>query len=171
MISGASDVSVKPYPPVGFTSAIMPLLTKLHERLNEYEDAVAHAYAIREKYGDTRGHIEPPSGEMHARITRTNEAFEAVLQHVDVVDQHLDDDYVLLHRDACGPTNSLYRAPPSASEDYDTARTVRTRSPILSNAAQLDVSFRPYPCAEVLLRSPILANSRELKLLASGPPV
>ena len=51
------------------------------------EDAIAHAYAIREKYGDHHANfIEAPSGEMKARIARTSQAFDAVLQHVDLVD-------------------------------------------------------------------------------------
>ena len=164
----SSDSYTKPFPPFGYCSAHTPLLTQLHERLTEYEDAVGHAYNIREKYGDPRGQIEPPSGDMLARLKRTSQAFDAVLQHVDAVDMHLERDYVVLHRDACGATNGLYRVP-SAEEEEDRATTIRTRSPILSNAAELDMSFRPYPSCEVLMRSPILAHSVELRLLASPP--
>ena len=165
----ASDAFKKPYPPIGYTSSVMPLLTQLHGRLSEYEDAIEHAYAIREKYGDTHGHIEPPSAAMMARLDRTSQAFDTVLQHVDIVDLHLDNNFVVLHRDACGATNALFNAPASEEEEDDKLRTVRTRSPILSNASKLDFSFRPYPSSEVLVHSPILAHSADLRLLASGP--
>ena len=159
----------RPYPPIGYASAHTPLLTQLHERLSEYEDAVAHAYTIHEKYGGSRAAVvEPPGADMLARLRRTSQAFDAVLQHVDAVDAHIEDDYVLLHRDACGPTNSLYQVLPSTEEEEeDKLCTLRTRSPILSNAAELELSFRPYPSSEVLLKSSILANSDELRVLSS----
>ena len=170
MVSYASsDCFTRPYPTIGYCSVHAPLLSQLHDRLTEYEDAVAHVYSIHEKYGDPRGPVEPPSNEMISRLKRTSQAFDAVLQHVDAVDEHMDKDYVLLHRDACGPTNSLYKAAPSVEEDEDKQRTFRTRSPILCNAHELNVSFRPYPSAEVLLQSSILAHSRELRMLASPP--
>ena len=162
-----SDSSVKPYPPIGYCSVHAPLLSRLHERLTEQEDAVAHAMSIHEKYGTPRAFVEPPSGEMLSRLQRTSHAFDAVLSHVDAVDAHIDHEYVLLHRDACGPTNSLFQAAPSEEEAEDKLRTIRTRSPILSNAHELDLSFRPYPSSEVLVHSPILANSAELRFLAS----
>lgn len=165
----SSSGFTRPYPPVGYCSAHTPLLLQLHERLSEYESAVSHAYTIRDKYGDTKSynHIEPPSGEMMARIKRTQRAFDAVLSHVDAVDAHLDSDYVVLHRDAVSKTNALYRAPASIEEDEDKLRTISTNSPILCNAHELDLSFRPHPSAEVMLRSSILAHSDELKWLAS----
>lgn len=167
--NATADSFAKPYPPIGFCSVHAPLLSQLHERITEYEEAVAHVYSIRQKYGDPRGHVEPPPSEMHVRLKRTQSAFDAVLQHVDAVDAHLDSDYVLLHRETCHPTNALYRAPLSVEEVDDNERVIRTRSPILSNAAELAMTFRPYPSAEVLVHSPILAHSEELRLLASGP--
>ena len=158
---------MRPFPPIGYISTHTPLLTKLHERLTEYEDAVAHVYSIHEKYGEPGRPIEPPSAEMLSRLRTTSAAFDAVLSHVDAVDAHVEEGYVLLHREACGPTNALYTAPVSVEEEEDKRRTVRTRSPILANAADLDLSFRPYPSAEVLVQSPILANSPELRALAS----
>ena len=159
---------LKRYPPVGYSSAHTPLLSQLHERLSEYEDAVQHAYNVHSKYGDVRtNHVEPPSGEMMARIKRTQSAFDSVLSHVDAVDALLEDDYVLLNRDACSTTNVLYHAPPSVEEEEYKERLINTCSPILCNAVQLDISFRPYPSAELLVRSPILAHSDELRLLAS----
>ena len=163
-----ASASAKIYPPIGYVSAHAPLLSRLHERLSEYEDAVAHAYNLHEKYGTAAAaQIEPPSGEMLARLKRTSMAFDAIVSHVDAVDAHLDNDYVLLHRDACKPSNGLFHSPPCEEKDEDDDRTIRTTSPILANSAELDLSFRPYPSSEVLIRSPILANSYELRLLAS----
>ena len=152
----------------GYTSAQVPLLTTLHSKLVEYEDAVNHAYAVRAKYGFLPGfEMEPPSGDLMDKMRRTSHAFDAVLQHVDHVDDRVDSDYVLLHRDVCSDANVLFKAPPSEEEAADRARTVRTRSPILQNSSSLELTFRPYASREVLLRSPILANSFELCALAS----
>jgi hypothetical protein len=89
------------------------------------------------------------------------------LQHVDEVENHVDRDFVLIHRDACSAANALFRAAPSEEEWDDQARTVSTRSPILQNSSRLELTFRPYASNEVLLRSPILANSLELRALAA----
>ena len=147
---------------LAFSSSQAPLLQILHQRLTEYEDAVDLAYSVAAKYGHRadRYKLDPPGQEMEARVKRTSAAFDAVLAHVDVVDSLVEDDYVLLRRDRCAPGNVLYRG----GDDDD--RTVYTKSPILANARGLDLSFRPNPSREVLLRSPILSNSLELRLLA-----
>ena len=103
-----------------------------------------------------------PSGEMLARLKRTSMAFDAIVSHVDAVDAHLDNDYVLLTR-PCKPSNGLFHSP-CEEKDEDDDRTIRTTSPILANAAELDLSFRHTYRPEVLIRSPILANSYELLL-------
>ena len=152
----------------GYTSAQSPLLTTLHGKLIEYEDAVNHAYAVHEKYGFLPGfEMEPPSGDLMDKMRRTSKAFNTVLQHVEDVELHVDSDYVLLHRDVCADANVLFKAPPSEEEAADRARTVRTRSPILQNSSSLELTFRPHASREVLLRSRILANSFELRALAS----
>lgn len=155
--------------PFSFTSAHAPLLTQLHSKLVEYEDAVNHAYAVREKYGlDPGFSLDPPSGELNERMRRTSRAFDAVLQHVDEVDLHVHHNYVVLHRDACAPPNTLFKAPDTDEDDGEKGSVVRTRSPILQNASSLELTFRPRPSCELMVRSSILANSDELRRLASG---
>ena len=69
-----------------------------------------HAYAVREKYGlDPGFSLDPPSGELNERRRRTSQVFDAVLQHVDEVDLHVHHNYVVLHRDACAPPNTLFK--------------------------------------------------------------
>lgn len=162
----AADSFIRPYPPIGYVSSLTPLLSALHTRLTEYEDAVSYAQNVRRKYGDALGCIEPPSVDMLARMERTSLAFDAVMRHVDAVDTHLSQDYVVLHRDTCGPTNAFYRS--RAIPEQDEQRTVRSRSPILANATELSVTFRPFPSTEVLLQSPILAHSAELRALSAS---
>jgi hypothetical protein len=164
--TGSSSSYTRPYPPVGYVSSHAPLLSILHSRLTEYEDAISHAHNVAENLGHSR-HIEPPSADMVARMKRTSASFDAVLQHVDAVDAHLDHNFILLNRDVVSPTNALYMAPPSIDEDEDRKRTLRTSSPILANATTLNISFRPFPSAEVMVQSAILAHSAELRALAS----
>ena len=154
----------------GFTSAHAPLLTTLHSKLVEYEDAVNHAYTVREKYGLGAGfNLDAPTGEMEQRMKRTSHAFEAVLQHVDAVDLHVHRDYVLMHRDVCAAPNALFKAPLTPEEEEEErANAIHTRSPILQNASSLELTYRPVPSCELMVQSPILAHSRELRELAAG---
>ena len=152
----------------GYSSASGPLLTKLHDRLVEYEDAVDHVYEVRKKYGLRPGfQLDPPSGELVERMNRVSNAFDSVMAHVDAVDTYVDREYVVLRREACGAANVLFRAPPSLDQLEDAQRTVYTRSPILRHSSELGLSFRPFPSREVLLKSKILSHSSELRRLAA----
>lgn len=172
---GAPPSTLGPYPglksaDIAYASASVPLLSTLHQRLSEYEDAVDHVFQVRQKYGLSAGfHIDPPSGEIERRMKRTQTAFDAVLSHVDAVDAKVSRDYVVLRREACGAANVLFHARPSTEEFEDRQRTVYTRSPILQNSSQLALSFRPFPSRELLIHSPILSHSNDLKYLAASP--
>lgn len=156
---------------IGFSSAHLPLLDLIHRRLASYEEAISHANGLEAKYGAAlRGfRLDPPSKDLIQRAQRTQLAFEAVLSHVDRVGTHLDEGFVVLPRHACGAANSLYRVPLSADDaSEDRSHCVQTRSPILNHAPSNELSFRPYASNEVLLRSPILANSATLRTIAAA---
>ena len=160
-----------PPTPFGFTSAHVPLLSVLHERLTEYEDAIEHAYGVQTKYGSYgKGFkLDPPSGHLVRRMEQTAAAFDAVLQHVDRVDAHIERDYVLWHRDGASPVNALHSAASTDEAVKDRGKTLYTKSPILRHSRTLEFSFRPHPSCEVLVGSRILANSTLVQELAGLP--
>ena len=156
---------------IAYNSAQTPLLQLLHERLSDYEDAKAHAQAIYSKYGVTSHQLAPPSTDLERRMQRTAETFDAVLEHVEDVDAHVAQDFVVLQRDAFGPANGLFssRMQNDGSSNGNRQRMVAVPSVILAHSNSLKFAFPPRPSTEVLMHSRILANSNEARLLSAPP--
>lgn len=158
--------------PVVFHSAHAPLLHQLHERLNDFEQSIAYAQSIYGKYGlPVSARRLAPDRELKQRMQRTADAFNAMLEHVEAVDAFVEREYVVLTRARCGAANSLFSV--SGVDDEagieERRRMVKTSSRILANSCKLKFAFPPRPSYEVLIRSPILANSHEVRLLSTPP--
>jgi len=158
--------------PVVFHSAHAPLLHQLHERLNDFEESIAYAQSIYGKYGlPVSARRLAPDRELKQRMQRTADAFNAMLEHVEAVDAFVEREYVVLTRARCGAANSLFSV--SGVDDEagieERRRMVKTSSRILANSCKLKFAFPPRPSYEVLIRSPILANSHEVRLLSTPP--
>ena len=164
---------MRPNPaPVKFHSAHAPLLHQLHERLTEYEQSIAYAQSIYGKYGlPVSARRLAPDRELKQRMQRTADAFYAMLEHVEAVDAYVEREYVVLTRARCGAANSLFSV--SGGDDEagieERSRMIKTSSRILANSSKLKFAFPPRPSYEVLIRSPILANSHEIRQLSAPP--
>ena len=152
--------------PFAFSSAHVPLLTQLHERLNEYEDSLEHMSAVCSRFGVK---VSPEMGGLERRMKSTSETFDAVLEHVENVDEFVESGYVVLQRTRCGAANKLFSSEHDADDDHDAARLglVPTSSTILAHSTSLRSAFPPRPSREVLIYSPILAHSSEVRFLSS----
>ena len=162
----------QPTPTLVFHSAHAPLLHQLHERLNDFEQSIAYAQSIYGKYGlPVSARRLAPDRELKQRMQRTADAFNAMLEHVEAVDAFVEREYVVLTRARCGAANSLFSV--SGVDDEagieERRRMVKTSSRILANSCKLKIAFPPRPSYEVLIRSPILANSHEIRLLSTPP--
>jgi len=156
-------------PPVAYASAHTPLLTQLHERLTDYENAIDAQQGIYSKYGLNSSLYRPAPIELERRMQRTADTFDTVLEHVEDVDAHVESDYVVLQRDRCGPANGLFSTPRDAEAiaSSNEHRMVHTPSVILQHSRSLSYAFPPRPSCEVLMRSKILANSVEIRMLSA----
>ena len=151
---------------IGYSSAHAPLLTLLHERLTEIEDELAREQDVYSTYGVSKSYRPPPNAELQRRLDATSETFEAVLEHVESVDELVEDDYVAVQRVAVGRANGLFTVPQIHGEELKTSRLVKVpSSTILANSGSLKMVFPPRPSCEVLVQSRILANSSELRML------
>ena len=144
-----------------FDSALLPLLDDLYQDVAHHEEVTSKVKQLQTRYALPNA-VWPDSEETRERVAATAEAFDDVLKHVLAVEAHSDSNFVLLPRERLADGNCLHTLGCRSKPE----QTVRTRSQIMANSTGLGLTYLPHLSNEVMVHSPILANSSEVRAIA-----
>lgn len=181
---------MQPQAPLQFSSSLLPLLRSPPPRLSSRHSHASRASATPLLQSDApppHDHAMPPSRHAttplptrsprhrssptipphlaHARLLEDRRPPSACWQkahsHVVAVAEMIERGGVVLPRGRLSLGNALH------DEREATSQLVFTRSPILTHSRRRRVEWLPCSSNEVMLHSPILANSPELRAIAA----